>query len=700
MTPPVSRRPPFPARRRPARARLPCRRRRPRPELQLEPDFHCGPAPQARQENLVSSLPRKKTSELADALKAFRNSFFTVGVFSLFVNVLMLVPSIYMMQVYDRVLASGNQTTLLMITLLLMGLFVLMGLLEMIRSFVLVRVGARLDLKMNPRVFTAAFERNLVQPGSNTAQSLHDLSTLRSTFGGNALVALFDTPWLPIYLWVIYAFSTELGHFTLGGAILLAILAVVNERVSKPLLDSAQKIGSQSNNMAANNLRNAEVIEAMGMLPQIRRRWTELHTRYLREQTLASDRAAMMASATKVVRMAMQSLVLGYGALLTIDGKMTAGMMIAASILTGRALAPMELLIGNWKQLITGRAAYQRLTELLTAFPPRRTGMKLPAPRGDLTFEGVMATAPGSRVAILSGVSFAIGAGEMVAVIGPSASGKSTLSRLIVGVWPAVQGSVRLDGADVYSWSKDELGPYVGYLPQDIELFDGTVAENIARFGELDPQKVVAAAQMAGMHDLILQMPKGYDTPLGSGGSSLSGGQRQRVGLARALYGNPSLIVLDEPNSNLDEAGEVALAETLRNVKAQGKTIVLVTHRMSTLSVCDKILLLVEGQVKAFGPRDQVLAALSQQRRGPGAPGPGAVGAGGPGAPGGSGAAAAPGAGPAGPQAAGAAPRPAPAPAHATSFAVPAGPGIVSGGMTTLVAPASPLPPASAAGKA
>lgn len=648
----------------------------------------------------MSSLPRKKTSELADALKAFRNSFFTVGVFSLFVNVLMLVPSIYMMQVYDRVLASGNQTTLLMITLLLMGLFVLMGLLEMIRSFVLVRVGARLDLKMNPRVFTAAFERNLVQPGSNTAQSLHDLSTLRSTFGGNALVALFDTPWLPIYLWVIYAFSTELGHFTLGGAILLAILAVVNERVSKPLLDSAQKIGSQSNNMAANNLRNAEVIEAMGMLPQIRRRWTELHTRYLREQTLASDRAAMMASATKVVRMAMQSLVLGYGALLTIDGKMTAGMMIAASILTGRALAPMELLIGNWKQLITGRAAYQRLTELLTAFPPRRTGMKLPAPRGDLTFEGVMATAPGSRVAILSGVSFAIGAGEMVAVIGPSASGKSTLSRLIVGVWPAVQGSVRLDGADVYSWSKDELGPYVGYLPQDIELFDGTVAENIARFGELDPQKVVAAAQMAGMHDLILQMPKGYDTPLGSGGSSLSGGQRQRVGLARALYGNPSLIVLDEPNSNLDEAGEVALAETLRNVKAQGKTIVLVTHRMSTLSVCDKILLLVEGQVKAFGPRDQVLAALSQQRRGPGAPGPGAVGAGGPGAPGGSGAAAAPGAGPAGPQAAGAAPRPAPAPAHATSFAVPAGPGIVSGGMTTLVAPASPLPPASAAGKA
>ena len=648
----------------------------------------------------MSSLPRKKTSELADALKAFRNSFFTVGVFSLFVNVLMLVPSIYMMQVYDRVLASGNQTTLLMITLLLMGLFVLMGLLEMIRSFVLVRVGARLDLKMNPRVFTAAFERNLVSPGSNTAQSLHDLSTLRSTFGGNALVALFDTPWLPIYLWVIYAFSTELGHFTLGGAVLLAILAVVNERVSKPLLDSAQKIGSQSNNMAANNLRNAEVIEAMGMLPQIRRRWTELHTRYLREQTVASDRAAMMASATKVVRMAMQSLVLGYGALLTIDGKMTAGMMIAASILTGRALAPMELLIGNWKQLITGRAAYQRLTELLTAFPPRRTGMKLPAPRGDLAFEGVMATAPGSRVAILSGVSFAISAGEMVAVIGPSASGKSTLSRLIVGVWPAVQGSVRLDGADVYSWSKDELGPYVGYLPQDIELFDGTVAENIARFGELDPQKVVAAAQMAGMHDLILQMPKGYDTPLGSGGSSLSGGQRQRVGLARALYGNPSLIVLDEPNSNLDEAGEVALAETLRNVKAQGKTIVLVTHRMSTLSVCDKILLLVEGQVKAFGPRDQVLAALSQQRRGPGVPGPGAVGAGGPAAPGGSGAAAASGAGPGAQQAAAAASRPAPAAAHATSFAVPAGPSIVSGGMPTIVAPASPLPPASATGKA
>ncbi len=565
----------------------------------------------------MSSQPKKKTGELADALRAFKTSLITVGVFSGFVNLLMLVPSIYMMQVYDRVLVSHNITTLAMITVLLVALFVLMGLLETVRSYVLVRIGARLDLKLNPRVFTAAFERNLIAPGSNTAQSLHDLSTLRSVFGGNALVALFDTPWLPVYLAVIYAFSPELGHFTLAGAIVLAILAFVNERVSKPLLDNAQRVGSFSNNTATNNLRNAEVIEAMGMLPQIRRRWTELHLKYLQQQTQASDRAAIFAGITKVVRMAMQSLVLGYGALLTIEGKMTAGMMIAASILTGRALAPMELLIGNWKQLVSGRSAYQRLTELLSTYPPRRTGMQLPVPKGQISFEGVTATAPGSRIAILSGVSFDVKPGEMVAVIGPSASGKSTLARLIVGVWPAVQGSVRLDGADVYAWNKDELGPHLGYLPQDIELFDGTVAENIARFGEIDPEKVVTAAKMAGMHELILQLPKAYDTPLGAGGSALSGGQRQRIGLARALYGNPVVVVLDEPNSNLDEAGEVALTETLRAVKAQGKTIILVTHRMSTLSVCDKILLLVEGQVKAFGPRDQVLAALSQRRPAP-----------------------------------------------------------------------------------
>jgi len=550
------------------------------------------------------------TDELPQSLAQLRNAFITVAVFSGFLNVLMLAPSLYMLQVYDRVLGSRNETTLWVLTLLLVGVFLFSGALEAVRAWVLVRVGARFDAALNTRVFNATFERSLMQPGSNSAQPMHDLNTLRQTMTGTAVITLFDAPWMPIYVIAIAMFSVELGLFALAGAIVLGVLAIVNERLSKPRLDAAQQLNARSQMALVNHLRNAEVIEAMGMLPAVRSRWHHLHQRQIELQAVASDQAAVIGGMTKFVRITMQSLALGIGALLVLDNKLSAGGMIAASVLVSRALAPIELLVGNWKQIITGRAAYARLRDLLQGHPARQFGMDLPAPKGDVRLESVSTAAPGTKVLILKQISFAIKSGETIALIGPSGSGKSTLARLLVGVWPALAGTVRLDGADLYRWNKDQLGPHIGYLPQDIELFDGTVAENIARFGEPDAERVVEAARQAGMHEGILRLPQGYDTPLGVGGSALSGGQKQRVGLARALYGNPALVVLDEPNSNLDEQGERALAATIRALHDRGTTTVLITHRLSSVSVVDKIMVLAEGSLKAFGPRDEVLAAL------------------------------------------------------------------------------------------
>jgi ATP-binding cassette subfamily C exporter for protease/lipase len=554
--------------------------------------------------------------ELAQAMGTLRGAFVTVAIFSGFLNLLMLVPSLYMMQIYDRVLGSRNETTLLVLTVLVIAAYLFTGALEAIRTWVLVRVGARLDAQLNSRVFVATFARSLGQPGSNTAQPMHDLNTVRQTLTGSALLTLFDAPWLPIYLVVISLFSYELGIFTVVGALALSALALLNERLSKPRLEQAQKLNAQSQLALSNHLRNAEVIEAMGMLGAIQSRWHVLHQKQLGLQALASDQAAVLGGISKFVRISMQSLSLGMGALLVLDGKMSAGSMIAASILVSRALAPVEMLVGNWKQIITGRAAYARLGELLTAHPARQYGMSLPVPSGAVRFEGVATAAPGTGRLILQQLNFAIAPGEAIAVIGPSGSGKSTLARLLVGVWPAVTGTVRLDGADLYQWSKDELGPYLGYLPQDVELFDGTVAENIARFGKVDSEQVIAAAKRAGLHELLLRLPKGYDTPVGVGGSALSGGQRQRLGLARALYGDPVLVVLDEPNSNLDEQGERALADSLKDLTARGRTAVLITHRPSSLGVVSKVMVLADGGIKAFGPRDEILAAL----QGKGAP--------------------------------------------------------------------------------
>lgn len=551
-------------------------------------------------------------NEITQALSSFKSVFRTIGVFSAIINLLMLVPSIYMLQVYDRVLASRNEITLLMLTLIMLGAYLFMSVLEFVRSFVLVRLAAKMDMQLNKRVYTAAFEQNLKQGGGNAGQALMDLTNIRQFLTGNALFAFFDAPWFPLYLLVIFFFDPWLGLLATFGTVILVVLAYVNERVSHKPLAEANTMAIASSTMATNNLRNAEVIESMGMLPNLQARWFKLHSQFLRLQAEASEKAGIVGAFTKFTRISLQSLVLGLGALLVIEGKITPGMMIAGSILMGRALSPVEQLIGVWKQFAGTRSAYERLTALLEANPAREAGMELPRPLGALSIESVTAAPPGSKVAVLNGLTFAIAPGDVLGVIGPSGSGKSTLARLMVGVWPAAVGKVRLDGADIYRWNKDQLGPSVGYLPQDIELFAGTVSENIARFGEIDAEQVIVAAKRAGVHDMILHFPQGYDTRLGEGGAGLSGGQKQRIGLARAMYGDPSFIVLDEPNSNLDDVGEQALVEAITDLRERGKTIVLITHRTSIIGITSKLLLLRDGAARMFGPRDDVLKALAQ----------------------------------------------------------------------------------------
>ena len=555
----------------------------------------------------------KSRNEIEQVLVGFKRTFYTVGAFSAIINLLALVPSLYMLQVYDRVLQSRNEITLLMLTLMMLGGYLLMSGLELVRSFVLIRVGARFDMELNKRVYTAAFQQNLKQAGANAGQALMDLTNLRQFLTGNALFAFFDAPWFPIYLIVIFLFEPSLGLFAVGGTAILVVLAYVNEKATKAPLAEANTMAITASNLATNNLRNAEVIESMGMLPNLLGRWFKLHGKFLHLQAAGSEKAGLINAVTKFFQVSLQSLVLGFGALLVLEGKISPGMMIAASILVGRALAPVQQVIGVWKSWANTRSSYERLTGLLEANPARPAGMQLPTPKGNIAVEGVTAAPPGSNAPVIRGVSFGIQAGDVLGVIGPSGSGKSTLARLLVGVWPANMGKVRLDGADIYQWNKAELGPHMGYLPQDIELFGGTIAENIARFGEVDSEKVVEAAKLAGVHELILHFPKGYDTPLGDGGAGLSGGQKQRLGLARAMYGDPAVLVLDEPNSNLDDVGEAALVQAINAFRMRGKTIILITHRTSVIGATNKLLLLRDGVVGAFGPTNQVLAALQEQ---------------------------------------------------------------------------------------
>jgi ATP-binding cassette subfamily C protein EexD len=556
---------------------------------------------------------RLPPSELAQALHYCRDSFQSAAIFSLFINLLMLLPSIYMMQVYDRVLSSNSTSTLLMLTLLVTVLFVMLGALEWVRSQILIRVSTRFDVLLNERLYRVLFRQALVSGGKTSAQPLSDLLVLRQFLTGNGLFAFFDAPWMPVYVGLLFLFHPAFGIVAVISAVLLILLAIWNERATHDDLEQANRVSVESSNMTARNLRNAEVVHAMGMLPDLMARWKDKQQRLIMLQAVASQKAGLIAASSKTYRITVQSLILGLGAWLAIDKQITPGLMIGGSILLGRALAPIDLMIGSWKQFLSARTAYDRLNMLLAQFPAEADRMPLPAPKGALRAEQAVVAPPGSKVAVLKGLNFNIGAGSFVALIGASGSGKSTLARALLGIWPVANGAIRLDGADVGQFERSFIGSHIGYLPQDIELFDGTIADNIARFGDLDADKVVAAAQAAGVHDMILQLPQGYDTEIGGSGGVLSAGQRQRVGLARALYGEPVLVVLDEPNSNLDDAGEQALAQALFKLKQRGSTVVVITHRVGILSLTDRIMVLNEGLLAMDGPRDEVLAKLNQR---------------------------------------------------------------------------------------
>ncbi|MBP5077803.1 type I secretion system permease/ATPase [Pseudomonas chlororaphis] len=559
-------------------------------------------------------------SETLAALAAYKSGFFNIGLFSAVINLLMLAPALYMLQVYDRVLASGNQMTLLMLTLMIVGLFGLMGALEWVRSQVVIRLGTQMDMRLNQRVYDAAFEAQLKGSPQAAGQALNDLTALRQFATGNALFAFFDAPWFPVYLLVIFMFHPWLGLLALGGALLLVALAWINQHICQAPLAEASQLSIGTSQQATANLRNADAIEAMGMLAALRERWFGGHQAFLAQQNLASEKTALISAWSKGVRLALQSLVLGLGALLAVQGEITPGMMIAGSILMGRVLSPIDQLIAVWKQWSSARLAYGRLSEMLQANPPRPAHMSLPTPKGELSVEQLSACAPGSRRPALANLGFTLPAGQVLGVIGPSGCGKSTLARLLVGAWTPLAGKVRLDGAELSQWDRQQLGPHIGYLPQDIQLFAGSIAENIARFGEVNADQVLAAAQMAGVHQLILQLPQGYDTRLGEGGAGLSGGQKQRIALARALYGLPALIVLDEPNANLDEAGEQALLQAIAQLKQQRRTLVLITHKPNVLSLTDQLMILREGQLQAFGPTTRVLEGMHKPKAAPVAP--------------------------------------------------------------------------------
>ena len=530
--------------------------------------------------------------------------------FSVVVNVLVLAPSAYMMEVYDRVVNSRSHTTLLMETLLVVGVYALLEALEWVRRQVMHDAGMTLDKRLRKRVFSAVFSARVLNLPVQGAQALRDLRTIREFLPSPALLSFVDAPLALLVLILIFWMSPSLGWFAVAGALAQFAIGVVNERRIREPLMAANRSAVGAQNYADGVIRNAQVIESMGMLGAIHQRWMGRQQDFLVNQAVASDHAGTNSALSKLIQSLLSSLLLGMGCWLTLKGELHGSGMIVASILGGRVLAPLVMIIGSWRQIEMTMESYNRLDGLLRELPLREKGMALPPPSGFLSVEGVIAGAPRSPVQIIKGVSFRVSPGGSLAIVGPSASGKTTLARLLVGIWPAIQGKVRLDGNDIYQWDKDELGKYIGYLPQSIELFEGTLAENIARFDVPDLDKVREACRMVGLADFIEQLPEGYDTEIGDDGSFLSGGERQRVALARAVYGMPKFVVLDEPNASLDEAGDVALLNAVQLLRAQGTTVIVITHRLNILGAIEHMLVLVDGQIQRFGTCQEVLAAL------------------------------------------------------------------------------------------
>lgn len=558
---------------------------------------------------------RPVPAELRDALAACRRALWVVGVFSGGINLLLLAPAIYMLQIYDRVLTSGSLATLLMLTLVVLLLYLAIGGLEWVRNQILLRNALQLDLQLEARAFEMAFRESLYGSGKTApGQVMSDLAGLRQWIGSAGPIALLDAPWLPIYLLVMYLLHPLFALAGFLAAALLIILALLNARLTGELGRQAGELSAGSQIALQRSLRNAEVVEALGMRGDLHRQWRERHLGVLSTQATGTSRGQALSTLARVFRLSAQSLILGLGAWLVIEQRITPGVMIAGSILLGRALAPVDNLIGGWRQWVEARARYWRLVSALERMPPRPRRMPLPSPEGRVEAEAASIAPPGEKRLVLRQASFRIEPGEVVGLIGPSGSGKTSLVRALVGVWPTVSGKLRLDGAEIFTRDREELGPHVGYLPQDVELFDGSVSANIARFGDIDPEAVVAAAQLAGVHDAILQLPQGYDSAIGEAGSTLPAGLRQRIALARALYGRPQLLVLDEPNSNLDDAGERALIAALQSESRRGATIIIVSHRNTILTVVQRLMVLRDGQLVLDGPKAEVVARVSGAR--------------------------------------------------------------------------------------
>ena len=561
-----------------------------------------------------SKRPEDQPTRLQETLRKLRGGFVAVTVFSFFLNLLMLATPLYMLQIYQRVLSSGHLPTLFYLTLVTIFALLILGALYTIRGWILSRIGGWLSAEMGAPLISASVVRTLA--GSATgAQPLRELGHIQAFIGGAGITALFDAPWLPVFVAVIWFMHPWLGWLAAASAVVLFILAVLNEVITRKPQTEATKAHARAHQFVDATLRNSEAVQAMGMLPGVLARWNRIQQGALAQQALASARSGALVGLSRFIRLAVQVAILGLGALLVIHGELHAGQMIAASILLGRALAPVEQSLAGWRTFVTARSSYATLQQLLQSARERPPGISLPAPTGRVTVENVTFKPPTAEKPILQRLSFGLEPGTTLGIIGPSAAGKSTLCRLLVGVWPPTIGSVRLDSAEVHAWNREEFGQHVGYLPQDVELFAGTVRENIARMGEATDEEVIAAAKLADIHEMVLRLPNGYETEVSPGGALLSAGQRQRVGLARALLREPVFVVLDEPNANLDRAGEAALRHSLSALKAKGSTIVVVAHHASMLEVVDRLLVMREGKIEAFGPRNEVLAHISGSRQ-------------------------------------------------------------------------------------
>jgi ATP-binding cassette subfamily C exporter for protease/lipase/ATP-binding cassette subfamily C protein EexD len=555
---------------------------------------------------------KPEKNELLEILYSYKKIFYWLLFFSALINFILIVPALYMFQIYDSVLTSRSFETLLVLTFIAVFFYLVMSFLEWVRSQILVRLSNDFDDKLSDRTFQASFSAIINSGSIAPSQHFNDLTTLRQFLTGTGIFAFFDSPWAFIYLVVIFIIHPMLGLFALGAQIVIFSTAIVSEYITKKPIQEANKAYQLANIFLQTSLRNAEVIEAMGMHENIKRKWRERYNKVIVLQTEASEKAGRIQSINRFIRISAQSLILGLGAYLAIHNIITPGMMIMGSILMGRALSPVDMAVGAWKQFVSARQSYRRLEELFTSYPLPEKRLPLPVPTGKLKVENVVVVPPGSNKEVLKAVNFEANPGEIIAIIGPTASGKSSLAKTIVGVWKPFIGSIKLDGADLRLYNKEQLGKYIGYLPQDIEIFSGTVAENIARFGEINMELVIKAAMIAGVHEMILNFPNGYETEVGEAGGYLSGGQRQRIALARAIYGDPVLIVLDEPNSNLDEEGETALTRALMLLKKMNKTILVISHKMNILSISDKIMLVGGGGIQLFGPREEIMEILKR----------------------------------------------------------------------------------------